>query len=70
MYNYNLTCDKDILEKLRSISAEIEDEDPPILTSEIGAAIETLKDEKSPGIDNVPAGFLKNNSFSLHIAML
>ena len=60
LYNYNLTCDKDLLEKLRSISATTEDEDPPILTSEIEAAIEGLKEGKSPGIDNVPAELLKN----------
>ena len=44
---------------LRSISSANEEDDPPILTSEAAAAIESLKDGKSPGIDNFPAERIK-----------
>ena len=60
LYNYQLSFDKGLLEKLRSISSKNEEEDPPILTSEVEEAIKSLKDGKSPGIDNVPAQLLKN----------
>ena len=54
-----LTSDKDLLRMLRSISSANQEDDPPILASEVAAAIESLKDGKSPGIDNVPAERLK-----------
>ena len=60
LYNYQLSFDKGLLEKLRSISSTNEEEDPPILTSEVEGAIKSLKDGKSPGIDNGPAKLLKN----------
>ena len=41
------------------VSSANEEDDPPILASESAAAIKSLKDEKSPGIDHVPAELLK-----------
>ena len=59
LYNYQLTSDKDLLGRLRSLSSANEEDDPPILASEVATAIESLKDGKSPGIDNVPAELIK-----------
>ena len=36
-----------------------EEDDPPILTSEVEEAIDSLKEGKLPGIYNVPAELLK-----------
>ena len=36
-----------------------QEEDPPILTSEVEEAIRNMKDGKSPGIDNIPTEMLK-----------
>ena len=55
-YNYQLSFDKGLLEKLRNSSTN-EEEAPPILTSEVDE-IKGLKDGNSPGIDNVPVELL------------
>ena len=56
--------DKDLFGRLKciiSISSANEEDDLPILASEVAAAIESLKNGTSPGINNVSAEPLKKD---------
>ena len=53
LYNYQLTADQDLLDKLRSATNTDGEGDPPILLSEVEEAINSLREGKSPGIDSV-----------------
>eukprot|EP00794_Sanderia_malayensis_P006629 gene6629-biopygen5401 len=57
---YNCKADKDesILKELKEQASPIETA-PPILLSEIEHAVRSLKNNKTPGIDNVPGELLK-----------
>lgn len=61
LYNYQLTADQSLLDFWRGMANAEQEEDLPIINmSEVEEAIDSLKDGKSPGIDNVSAEMLKN----------
>ncbi|XP_072039417.1 uncharacterized protein [Amphiura filiformis] len=60
LYNYNLTSDHNLLNRLKAMANTEQEEDPPILTSEVEEAMRNMKDGRSPGIDNVQAEMLKS----------
>ncbi len=53
LYNYELDGDPTVLDCPQSYSDD--EENHPILSEEVGAAVKALKKGTSPGVDNVPA---------------
>ena len=56
LYNYQLTAEQGILQELKDLHVEVdqEEEDPEILESEVESALKSLKLGKAPGTDNIP----------------
>ena len=57
LYNYQINPDPSVLEDSNTQRESIES--PPVLKAEVVAAMMSLKPDKSPGVDNVPAELLK-----------
>ena len=55
LYNYNITVDQNVF-RTQTSNEEL---NLPILKEEVIAAVNSLKQGKSPGVDNIPAEFLK-----------
>eukprot|EP00745_Piridium_sociabile_P015102 TRINITY_DN22265_c0_g1_i4.p2 TRINITY_DN22265_c0_g1~~TRINITY_DN22265_c0_g1_i4.p2 ORF type:complete len:167 (-),score=43.02 TRINITY_DN22265_c0_g1_i4:628-1128(-) len=58
LYNYKLRPDTSRLDKGTNTNQELDD--PPILEEEVEEAVRSLKGDKSPGVDNIPAELLKH----------
>ena len=64
LYNYPIKTDR---AKVETDNSRQDDEQSlPILKSEVIHAIQSLKNGKSPGIDNVPSELLKGGGEALH----
>ena len=64
LYNYPIKTDR---AKVETYNSRQDDEQPlPILKSEVIHAIKSLKNGKSPGIDNVPGELLKGGGGALN----
>ena len=64
LYNYPIKTDR---AKVETHNSRQDDEQPlPILKSEVIHAIKSLKNGKSPGIDNVPSEVLKEGGEALN----
>ena len=57
LYNYKLTSDASILKSGYNVENR-EAGDSHILKEEVEKAVRVLKDDKSPGVDNIPAEIL------------
>ena len=62
LYNYNIRPDNKLLKKN---SMNNNEEPLPIIECEVRDAILTLKNGKSPGIDNIPSVLLRHGGESL-----
>ena len=58
LYNYKIRPDTNILDNGTNTNRETGDE--PIMKEEVEEAVRSLKESKSPGVDNVPAELLKH----------
>ena len=64
LYNYPIKTDR---AKVETDNIREDDEQPlPILKSEVNHAIKSLKNDKSPGIDNLPSELLKGRNEALN----
>ena len=64
LYNYPIKTDRAKVET--DTSREYDEQPLPILKSEVIHAIKSLKNGKSPGIDNVPSELIKGGGESLN----
>ena len=64
LYNYPIKTDRAKVEK--DNIREDDEQSQPILKSEMIHAITNLKNDKSPGIDNVPSELLKGGGEELN----
>ena len=64
LYNYPINPDPSVLAHNENHNTYIDDE-LPILESEVVNAIKTLKDGKSPGIDNIPSELIKHGGTAI-----
>jgi len=58
LYNHETHPDNSILQD--NIQTTVSEDSPPILKGEVEAAIRSLKEGKSPGVDNNPGEILKH----------
>jgi len=66
LYSDDQKQDTQILIELDQISPEVDEEvDKPILMVEVEATVWKLKNNKSPGIDGIPAELIKNGGQAL-----
>ena len=71
LYNYEINTDTEYLKMLKKEAARVEERgDLEILPSEVTEAINSLKNGKAAGIDNIPAELLKAGGEEMHKVML
>ena len=68
LYNYPINPDPSILAHNGNHNTDTDDE-LPILESEVFNAIKTLKEGKSPGIDNIPSELIKHGGTAIIIML-
>ena len=58
LYNYQIDLDTSVLDNNQA--PRTANESPPVLKTEVEAAVRSLKTGKSPGVDNIPSELLKH----------